>query len=425
MKTDRLHAFLDGKRVLIYGLGREGISTLQFLLPLKSSFAHLAVVDDATRPSFLAEKTPFFSSIDAVNAADFDLVFKAPGVKLSRLKHFRPEQITSQLDLYLECCEGRVIGITGTKGKSTTSALTYHVLQSHQPTLLVGNIGQPSLNQLVKTTPETITVYEMSSGQLETARHSPHLAVWLNLFPEHMDFHGSLEVYCAAKQNIVRHQTKNNICVHHVSLTPFIQTQAKCYTFSDDNPQAHELSKQLRRQGVFIHPLTLSCVQKIAAAFGIEKKFEQTCASYRPLNHRMEPIHSVKGVVYLDDMLATIPEATIYALGTVQPHTLIAGGHDRGADYRPLAEAIAATPQLRVAILMPDTGHTLADLLDAIPSHQIKIFRVQTADEAVLVAERETPSGATCLISPAAASFNQFANYETKAARFRELIIKS
>lgn len=436
MLGEKIYQELKDKRILVYGLGREGKSTLQFLESYRPVLKSLDWVDDAKER--ISNQTQVnaasYSSIQEVDLNSYDWIIKSPGIPLSKLPESVWKKVTSQLDLYLRWCEGKVIGITGTKGKSTTAALLYHVLSGNggRTVLLVGNIGAAALDFLKETTPNTLTVYEMSSGQLECAHQSPHVAVLLSLYPEHLDYHASFEAYAQAKLNIARNQPEDGILFYHSIWQPYLKDfaiRAKQIMLDPLNLKIHHLSRELAKRGVYVHPVTLDAVQKVADYFGVSfHEFEEKCLIFQPLEHRLRPLKSASGILYYDDLLATLPEATLASIDLMRPHTLILGGYDRGLNWKAFAEALALR-SLSVIIAMPDTGTIILKYMEEMKWKgkyanlaETTLLFAETVVDVVKLAEKETPPGAICLISPAAPSYNQFKNYEAKAKAFCESI---
>ncbi len=448
---DQLLAFFQNQKILILGFGREGISTYHFLrthFPTQKLF----IADQNLK---LAEQNPELSSdphLELIlgdhyleHLADYDLIMKTPGISFAGMdtQSFR-DKITSQLELLLRFSSSLTIGITGTKGKSTTSSLIYEILHDqNRPALLLGNIGRPVFESLPDITPETILVLEMSSHQLEFMCHSPHIAVITNLYPEHLDHYNSFSEYATAKAQIYLHQTPSDYffydfdsqkLVDLIASLPAPQSQIIPASLRDSSQPL-----SLRGQTIFLgdqplysldsprHLIGEYNIYNIMFALGIARllnldleKATTSISNFQPLAHRLELVAEVAGVKYYDNSIATIPEATISALQALgdSVETLIIGGMDRGLDYTDFIKYLQSS-SLKHIICMPKTGH---DITEFLPPERRVI--VETLDEAVTAAKKLTSPGSICLLSPAAASYGFFKNFEEKGDLFKKLVLK-
>lgn len=400
-KKSLAHRFKD-KKICLLGFGREGESSYQILRSLLS-FKNIGIADQKLDKNYLKTLT------------DYDVIFRSPGVPLSLVKQFaRPDSlITSQTKLFFEFCPGTIIGVTGTKGKSTTASLIYHVLSSRFPDVrLIGNIGSPPLDSLEsKPTTATIFVFELSSHQLADLHHSPHFAILLNLYPEHLDYYSSLDEYATAKANITRYQTATDILIYNAA-DPTVVKIAQA-SLAQKYPFEPHLDSELPFIPV---ALIIGRLFKIPAA-----TIHRRLKTFTTLPHRLERIGTFRGITFINDSLATIPQATIHAINVTgnKLATLIAGGYDRGVDYSPLSQAIA-TSDLKTLILLPTTGAKIKQTLN--PGLNIKIISVNSLAAAVTAAYQFTPTGKICLLSPASASFNLFRDYQHRGDEFRRLV---
>ena len=389
------------RQICILGYGREGESTEKFLKQLIPNIS-IAIADQKSDKDYLNK------------LKDSDVIFRSPGIPLSLVReHARPDAlITSQTKLFFQLARGTVIGITGTKGKSTTASLIYHVLKSHLTDVrLVGNIGTPALPALDSATKDTIFVFELSSHQLLDLDHSPHMAVLLNLFPEHLDYYTNLDEYITAKSNITRHQTPKDILIYNAD-DPIVSQIAK-------SSLAQKHAFEMIADSAFPAANVIYIIGKL---FGLsQSQVNQQLQTFSPLPHRLENIGTFRGITFINDSLATIPQAAIHALKVLGPQvsTLIAGGFDRGVDYSPLSQAIPKT-DLNTLILLPTTGDKIKQGLK--PKPNLRIFSVNSLADAVKLAFQHTPEGKVCLMSPASASFNMFRDYEQRGNEFKRLV---
>lgn len=375
-KRKLLEKYKNQISVLILGMGREGMATLKFLkkyLPENQ----INTADQKDGENYL----------DKIK--DYNIIIKSPGIPyLAEIKKAREERkiITSATQIFFDLCKGKIIGVTGTKGKSTTSAMIYEVLQmGGLDAHLVGNIGRPALELLNEIDDDSIVVYELSSFQLADLRKSPHIAVVTNIYPDHLDWHGNFENYKKAKENISKFQTKDDVLI-------------------------------LNKSGA-------EAARIVGMLFKIpQEKIKKSIKDFKPLPHRLEFVAEKKGIKFYNDSLSTNPHATIYALKKLgdSVETLIAGGLDRGVDYTVLGEAIAKT-KIKNLILFPTTGEKIGEAVSRQPS-VIRQFNVNSMEEAVKLAFKNTGKGKIVLLSPASASFNMFKDYEDRGNQFKELV---
>ena len=223
MKDSIINKFkkdLENKKIAIWGLGKEGISTLQFIKNNNISCKEIAVLE---------QKDANIEGIKKLNSQkqlnEYDLIFKSPGIVVDK-NVIDTNKLTSQTEEFIKILSKQIIGITGTKGKSTTSSLTYTILKQFFPnTILVGNIGIPCFNAINEIDENTNIIFELSCHQLEFIKYSPHIAVILNLFPEHLDHYKSLKNYINAKLNINKFQKNNDILIYGETCKPYINSK--------------------------------------------------------------------------------------------------------------------------------------------------------------------------------------------------------
>lgn len=387
---------LNGKRILIWGYGREGKSTERFLQ------AHCSVKSCEV----------FEGKAEDIDEEKYDYIIKSPGINVCRWS----DKYTSQTELFLEEFAGRTVGITGTKGKSTTSSLLFHVLSACRGnTLLVGNIGKPCLDEYDNINETTAVVYEMSCHQLNHNRFSPHVAVFLNLYEDHLDYYGTRENYFATKKNITTHQTASDLffCGDQV---PPIETAAKTEVISFNEGETFTmLLKGAHNQ------FNARFVYRIATGvFGCEpQQVREAIAGFPGLPHRMEYVGSVEGVAYYNDSISTIPEATIRAIGSFpEVKTVIIGGMDRHIHYDILIDFIKAHPAY-VYILSYESGKRIFSSVEGQPG----CYYVEDLASAVALAKRKTPAGGACMFSPAAASYGYFKDFEDRGNAYKRLVL--
>lgn len=450
---------IEGKRVLILGFGREGRGSLSMILRA-GGYSALAIADsreieeEELLPFAGKERLPLvISGEDHLSAiSDYDLVFKSPGIVLTD-EQFRSSVLTSQTECFLEMYGNRVIGITGTKGKSTTTTLIYHVLkESGADVLLMGNIGIPAFDRVSEVKETTVVVFELSSHQLQEEKFSPKTAVYLNVFPEHLDHYKDYDAYRVSKENIYRHQSEEDRLYCGSAVIPAPESHRGRLTviydlnrgdgelfkegeaptsFIEGNAVYHEGAKLLLNEEEIPikgdHNLfDVAVAFAVLKDFGIsEEDFKSALRTYRPLPHRLELFGTFRGVKYYDDSISTIPATTIAALETVSDaDTVIIGGIDRGIDYAPLISYLSESKVPHI-ILMEFTG---ARINEEIMTGNMELYNsgrlilVDDLKEAVKKAKEVTGEGRSCILSPAAASYGIFKNFEERGEVFKRLV---
>ena len=413
---------LRGKRILILGFGREGKSSLAFI---QKFLPHAIVgIADKNESAFKdlnvnANLKIYFGEnyFDAIN--DYDIVIKTPGISLLD-KDVDLSKITSQTDLFLEAYHSQIIGITGTKGKSTTSTLIYHLLkESGNDTILAGNIGIPIFDIIEKINNRTIIVFELSAHQLQFIHRSPHIGILLNVFEEHLDHFGTFDAYRNAKLNIIRKMGEMDWAVTNAEF---------CY--EADKMMVHSLNYQYYDFDVNWddvplkgdhNRLNVKAALCAIYAFGIPvADVLPHLYTFQPLEHRQELVGTFGGVTFYNDSISTIPQAAIAAMQTIKNVTfLLLGGYDREIDYSPLIEYLTKNPVKHI-LYTGKAGKRMSEMLqDAGYQGDIKNFK--DLNEAFEIIKSLSKNGDICLLSPAAASYDQYKNFEERGRLFKDL----
>ncbi|GHV72575.1 UDP-N-acetylmuramoylalanine--D-glutamate ligase [Bacteroidia bacterium] len=447
------------KHVLILGFGREGRSTYRHLRKRYPQM-HITIADQNTAlrddPAVLNDDLLQFHLGDNYLQAlePYDRIIKTPGISLAHHPLLlKDPRITSQADLFLAEFGSQTIGITGTKGKSTTSSLIYHILKKQSDNvLLVGNIGLPPFDFYDQINKDTKIVFELSSHQLEFVHHAPHIAVLLNIFQEHLDHYTSYGAYQQAKWNITRFQNENDYLVMNVD-QPLLQglwnsAQLQRHRVPVSISQRLESGYSLHndwiyRDGKAYYDCTSERLLQgthnlinIMMSMGVcdvlnvdQPTMFSAIADFEPLPHRMQYIGDYAGIQFYNDSISTIPEATIAALRSIKTvQTLILGGFDRGIDYTSLIDFLIMNP-IENIIFVGESGKRIRNLWidEIINNPQIQNDFVQFFDatdytQVVDIAYHVTTAGHACLLSPAAASYDSFKNFEHRGQTFIELV---
>lgn len=413
---------LSGLTIGLFGMGAEGAATKR-VLKERVPTARLIEIGE--------------ESLDRLNVCD--VVVKSPGVSLYRpeLRAFlnRGGRLTSGSNLFFanKRPDMQIIAVTGTKGKSTTAALTAHTLNALGiPTALGGNIGEPLLNLL--EAPQNICVAELSSYQCADLIHAPDMAILTNLYPEHLQWHGSHERYFADKLNMVKRAKTRLVNAACPRIGAVLKNLSPCLTFNDPTSfhvqdgtfyhGEHALfpTRALNLPGE--HNAQNACaVLAVLAILSHDPKTAQPAfGTFQALKHRLQSF-TVTGDsrTYVDDSISTTPETAIAGLKAFdqgQFLTLIAGGLDRGQDYACLIDYLTPLRQRCLIITLPQTGERLNQTAQAAG---IPAYACDTMAAAVTRAKQETPAGGLILLSPAAPSYNMYRNFQERGLDFQRL----
>ncbi len=426
---------------LILGAGREGQATARYLTTRYPGVScTIADIEEVEGDVGTAKKLYGDDYPDSLKSWDVTVV--SPGIPPSTTLLKTAKEIWTATNIFLEECTGVVVGITGSKGKSTTSALLHHLLvTAERDARLVGNIGTPALDELLQPyTDETVFVFEMSSYQTSRLQQGPEYAVLLSLFPEHIDYHGSVEQYYADKLCITTTQTAEQHVYYNSQdeeLHELVQeTAAQKHAF----PSTHSV-QELRsalyytdRHIIDLEDLPLigahntmnaiaACTLAIALDVPVDS-LAQGLKTFAPLSHRLETVGTFQEITFIDDAISTSPESTLAALEAVpNVSTLLLGGQDRGYDFSTLAEKIKEL-EIQNIILFPDTGKQIRNALQAQKYLPQQVLETSSMEEAVRFAYTHTPPGEVCLLSCASPSYSVFKNFEDRGDQFQEAIKK-
>jgi len=417
-------------KVAIAGYGIEGKASFDYWC---TKGAEVTIADERDSLSVPAEAAGAILGADAfAELGDFDLIVRSPSINPEKLPY--GNKVWSATNEFLKECPAPIIGVTGTKGKGTTSSLAAAILKESGRTVhLVGNIGVPAIQELENIKKDDVVVYEMSSFQLWDAQKSPHIAIVLMLEPDHLDVHASFEEYVEAKSQIVRHQSAEDIALYHPTnqwsseIAHSGGSQPVRYGIPDDGQvyvdgdafyiEDTRICSVTALQLVGEHNRENACAAISAAlAAGAERSaVEAGLKSFRGLNHRLKFVRTVNGVSYYDDSIATTPGSAIAALRSfTAPRFIILGGSSKGAVYDEIVAECRAANATVIAI--GQTGEIIARLC---AEQDVACHRVTgLMDEVVAKAHEIAPEGSVVVLSPASASFDQYDNYGHRGDQF-------
>jgi len=484
----------SNKKIAILGLGIENQELIKWLILHKANNITICDKNINLKKSFSISKKQFpinfqFSDIKfqigqkyLEKLEKFDVIYRTPGipVNLPQIKKAKKlgVKISSQMKLFFENCPAKIIGITGTKGKGTTTSLIYEILmknfqlpitnfqinskykklKSQTNVYIAGNIGNPPIEFLDKLTKNDWVVLELSSFQLQDLDISPHIAVVLNITSDHLDYHKDNDEYIKAKTNIVRYQKKNDYAIINQDyLTSFrfaAISQSQDYYFSKN--KSVDLGTFIKwtkkKDGAYWGEIILRTNQKdisITKTYNLklrgEHNLENICAAvtasylagvniksiknilenFKGLTHRIELFYEKSGIRFYDDSASTNPDTTIAAIKSfTEPIILIAGGSSKGADYINLGKEIVKST-VKAVILMGDTGPAISRAIinsksSLIDNTKFKLINnVKTLKDAVNIVNQNIKLGDIVLLSPASASFDNFKNYKDRGEQFK------
>ena len=445
---------LKNKRVLVVGLGKSGVSAALYLRRLGAR----VTVSDTRAGEALAKEIP--ALLDAGVMVETgghgmltfrrqDLIVVSPGVPLSTPEIQKSMAlgvpVIGEIELACQGLHGKVIAITGSNGKTTTTSLVGHILQhAGKETKVGGNIGLPVVELVEGSTEQTWSVLEVSSFQLETIdTFRPHIAAVLNITPDHLDRHGSFANYAAAKTRITENQEVDDFLVLNAEDKPAqmvaAMTRAQIYWFS---------GVRRVKQGAFVHadgvyflareggtpepvmpvaeiPLPgAHNVENVLAAIAMAKlagastqAIREAVGSFKAVEHRLQFVRQVRGVNYYNDSKATNVDATSKALASFAGGVrVILGGKDKGSDYTQLL------PLLKARTVAIYTIGAAASIIASQIGAEVTLTSAGTLAEAVRMASLDAKAGETVLLAPACASFDQFTSYEHRGRVFVELV---
>lgn len=417
---------LSGKNICILGYGREGRAVAQALQEHTTG----CTITIADQNESTDVPKAFHAQLGArwlENLESFDVLIVSPGIPPLPEIRAAASKTTSATQIFFDTVResgATIVGVTGSKGKSTTSTLLYEILKNAgKHAFLVGNIGEPAIAHLKDATKETIFVHELSSYQLMNLKASPTIAIITAFFPEHLDYHGSYESYLEAKKHITRFQGKDDAVF-----------------FSGAMPETEEIAKESKGTRIrFMEndaPVTLDDILlkgthnlrniagawKAAERLGVDKETAiRVIKDFKGLPHRLEMLGTHHKCSWVNDSISTTPESAVAALDALgdDVRTLIVGGQDRGYDFDHLAKRVASS-KVQTVILLPDSGFLIGKAIERAGAH-VLLVPAKTMQDAVREAMSHTEEG-TVLLSPASPSYGHFKNFEDRGQQFKEAV---
>lgn len=457
-KLEEFNKFLDSKKVAIIGMG---VSNLPLLDYFYDKNAKVTVFDKNTPSDEIMEKINKYRyevEIGEYNLSrlnGFDIVFRSPSVLPTRdeliMAANKGTIITSEIEMVLKLAPCKIIGVTGTEGKTTTTSIIYEILKSSgKNCFLGGNIGKPIFTEIKNMKPEDIVVLELSSFQLMGMEVSPDISVVTNMYPDHLNIHSSYEEYQQAKKNIFLHQNDKGVVIlnYDNEITRKFADEVKSnlvffsslenlengyvYDRKDETIKNYvngESKNILKKQEIKlrgIHNYENICAALAATAPIVDEKDQiKAIKEFNGVEHRLEFVREFNGVKYYNDSIGTSPASTIAGLNAFDENIiLLAGGSDKGLDYTEIGETIAK--KVRVLLLTGPTAEKIENAtrlaMSKADKETVEIIHCKDLQEAVSVANRKAKSGEIVLMSPASASFDAFKNFIERGIKFKEFV---
>ena len=446
---------LTDKNILVYGAAKSGISAAHLLQKLGANVWLFDCNTKLTKEDFKdklegnRQFTFLSGTLKEVLLPMLDLIIISPGVALDHpdvlelIKKNIP--VWSEIELAYCFTKGKIIGITGTNGKTTTTTLVGEIMKSYfNEVFVVGNIGECYSDQALNTSAESVTVIELSSFQLETIHtFRPDISIILNITPDHLDRHHTMDHYIAAKERIAMNQTENELCILNYedeilrTLSSRLYTDIMFFSSARKLPEGIYLdgdtiyySNKLKTEFVCnVNELRLlgkhnyeNVMAAVGAAITIGIPLEyirKTILDFQAVEHRIEYVETIDGVTYYNDSKGTNPDAAIRALQAIKgPTLLIAGGYDKKVSFDDLINSFEG--KVKYLILLGQTREQLA--VTARNHGFTKIIMVNSLKEAVIVSAKKAEAGDVVLLSPACASWDMFDNYEQRGKLFKEYV---
>lgn len=457
-KLEEFNEYIKYRKVAVIGLGVSNIPLVDYLYDHK---ANVTVFDnrkiDELPREIINKITDYgFSFSFGENSLNklhnFDLIFRSPSCLPTRpeleTESKRGAIVTTEIELLMKMCPSKVIGITGSDGKTTTTSLVNSILQkAGYHTFLGGNIGTPLFTKLDQMTPDDIVVLELSSFQLMGMEISPQIAAITNVTPNHLNIHKDFEEYIDAKKNIFKHQDENGILVlnydNEITRSCGKEANGKVVFFSSkekldngyivDDDIVKECNDKVRKHIISIDDIILRGkhnLENIATALAITSTLVDTDVAveaikeFKPVPHRIEFVKEIDGVKWYNDSASSSPTRTLSGINAFKEDiVLIAGGYDKNLDYTPLAKPILQ--KVKTLILI---GQTANKIFDAVKNEmdrqnkEVKIYMADSLEHAVEIAKKHAQPGQVVLFSPASASFDMFKDFADRGNQFKNLL---
>ena len=455
-KLEEFNNFLDGKQVAIIGMGVSNIPLLDYFYDKNAKvtvFSTNVLSDEIMEKINKYRYEVELGEDNLSRLKGFDIIFRSPSALPTKHEFQSAVKkgaiLTSEIEMVLKLAPCKIIGVTGTEGKTTTTSLIYEICKkAGYNCFLGGNIGKPIFTKINQMKPEDIVILELSSFQLMGMTVSPNIAVVTNVFPDHLNVHKSYEEYQDAKKSIFRNQTEEGIVILNKDneITEKFADEVKGKTIFFSSTKKLKNGYVYDREDGFIKKCTDGKCEKILNKNDIKLRgvhnYENICSAlaatetvaskeaqieavknFKGVEHRLEFVREIDGVKYYNDSIGTSPASTIAGLNAFDENIiLLAGGSDKGLDYKEIGEVIAK--KVGTLILTGPTAQKIEEATKQALSEEksIEIIHTNNLEESVKVAKEKAKEGDIVLLSPASASFDAFKNFEERGNYFKTLV---
>ncbi len=458
-KLKEFNEYIRFRRVAVIGLGVSNLPLLDYLYEKK---AQVTVFDERTineiSKEIVNKITEYgfefsFGKNCLEKLQGFNIIFRSPSCLPTR-KELQDESnrgaiVTTEVEMLMEMCPCKMIGVTGSDGKTTTTSMINAILQkAGYNTFLGGNIGTPLFTKLNEMKPEDIVVLELSSFQLMNMKISPDIAVITNITPNHLNIHKDYEEYIEAKKNIFKNQDENGILIlnydNDITRECSKESNGKVVFFSSstklddgfivDEDIIKECEDKVRKHVLNTNEVILRGnhnFQNIATALAATKTLVDidvavdAIKEFKPVEHRIEFIREIDGVKWYNDSASSSPTRTLSGINAFKENIiLIAGGYDKNLEYQPLAKPVV--DKVSTLILIGQTAEKIFDVVKEESDRQnkkINIYMCDSLEQTVQLAKKSARKGDVVLFSPASASFDMFKDFADRGRKFKELVI--
>lgn len=455
---EEFERYARGKKVAIIGIGVSNLPLLEYFYDLN---ARVTIFDSKESNQISVEAMQkiekygfeFIGGKDSLSRLKgFDIIFRSPSCMPDRPELVEAVEngavLTSEIEMVLKLAPCKVIGVTGTEGKTTTTTLINEIVKkSGRKTYLGGNMGKPIFTKIRNIKPENIIILELSSFQLSDMDISPDISVVTNIYPDHLNVHKSYEEYREAKKNIFKHQSENGIVVLNYD-NEFTREFAKeangkviffsskeklddgfiydktdgTIKYCEDGVRRHIMKKEdIKLRGIHNYENICAALAATSSIVDVDTQVK-AIEEFTGVEHRLEFVRELNNVKWYNDSIGTSPASTIAGLNSFDEDIiLLAGGSDKGLDYKEVGEAIAR--KVRALILTGPTSEKIENATkQALNGKSIEIYYTSNMQESVNLAKDIAKAGDVVLLSPASASFDLYKNFEDRGHQFKDCV---
>ena len=455
---EEFERYARGKKVAIIGIGVSNLPLLEYFYDLN---ARVTIFDSKESNQISVEAMQkiekygfeFIGGKDSLSRLKgFDIIFRSPSCMPDRPELVEAVEngavLTSEIEMVLKLAPCKVIGVTGTEGKTTTTTLINEIVKkSGRKTYLGGNMGKPIFTKIRNIKPENIIILELSSFQLSDMDISPDISIVTNIYPDHLNVHKSYEEYREAKKNIFKHQSENGIVVLNYD-NEFTREFAKeangkviffsskeklddgfiydkadgTIKYCEDGVRRHIIKKEdIKLRGIHNYENICAAIAATSSIVDVDTQIK-AIEEFTGVEHRLEFVRELNNVKWYNDSIGTSPASTIAGLNSFDEDIiLLAGGSDKGLDYEEVGKTIAR--KVRALILTGPTSEKIENATkQALNDKNIEIYYTSNMQESVNIAKDIAKAGDVVLLSPASASFDLYKNFEDRGHQFKDCV---